>query len=264
MNVLTQVLGVFIYWFTVVISAVIWYGYETLFISLLLIDYAVRRVEEAFGLYDSTTPGEFFAISKAIFIDGTTENLLDRQLDFFIGFDLLLACWVLEFKPVRQFLLATCFLVPFSSLSWAVLSNEYLLFCCLVYAGFMLYGVLTDLLVTSFATPIASLRAVVSKKQLLLLEVLTYRAALQLQYQQASDALTDLVAELSVADEEYGEVAEVVFDQALTESTQDALAYSLSEELADATLEESAEFSEEDQDSLEELLLSYLEEVENE
>jgi hypothetical protein len=264
MGVLTHVLGVFIYWFTVVVAAVIWYAYETLFISFLLIDYAVRRFEKTFGLYDTTTEDEAFAIAKAIFIDGTTENLLDRQLDFFIGFDLLLACWIFEFKPVRQFLLATCFLVPFSSLAEVTLSNEYLLFCCLVYAVFMLYGVLMDLVASSFSAPIANLRATVSKKQLLLLEVLSYRASLQVQYQQAADSLTELISELSVADAEYMEVAEVVFEQALVESTQDSLFYSLADELADVTLEESAEFNEEDQDSLDELVASYLEEAEGE
>jgi hypothetical protein len=259
MNVLPQVLSVFIFWFTIVVSAVVWYFFRVLFLSFLFIDYVLRLITEALDLMDTLTPDEAFEAGTVVFEDRPADFLVDRQLDFFIWFDLLVACWIFEFKIVRQLLLASCFLVPFSSLAGAALSNEYLLFCCLIYAVFVLYGSLSGLLSTALSAPIAGLRAAVSKKQMLLFEVLTYRLALQTQYHLAVAALDELVAEIPAADSEYDEVANVIFEQTLLESAYESLSQSLSDELTDGTLEEYVEFDEQDQESLEELLVAYLE-----
>jgi hypothetical protein len=262
MNVLSQVLGVFIYWFTIVFSAVVWYFFRALFLFFLFIDYVLRLIIDALELTDTVTPDEVMAAGARAFEERPANFLSDRQLDFFVWFDLLIACWIFEFKLVRQLLFASCFLVPFSSLTWASLSNEYLLFCCLVCAVFILYGQLVEVIGGALTTPIANLRAAVSKKQVLLLEVLTYRLALQAQYQASVDALSELVAEMPTIDAEYTEVADVIFEQSLLESAYDSLSQSLADELTDGTLEEYAEFDEQDQESLEELLVGYIEEFE--
>jgi hypothetical protein len=67
------------------------------------------------------------------------------------------------------------------------------------------------------------------------------------------------VAEIPAADSEYDEVANVIFEQTLLESAYESLSQSLSDELTDGTLEEYVEFDEQDQESLEELLVAYLE-----
>jgi len=107
------------------------------------------------------------------------------------------------------------FIVPFSHFTGAVLSNEYLLFCCITFSLFILYDQIVNLLSGVFAPSLDILRQSVSKKLILLAEITAYQTALIAQYTALSDAFEELVSDVAPLDESVVEADYVVFDQAL-------------------------------------------------
>lgn len=108
------------------------------------------------------------------------------------------------------------FVVPFSHLTGAVLSNEYLLFCCITLTLFILYDRLVELLSGVFLPSLDLLRQSVSKKLVLLAEIIQYQAALGAQYSVMSSAFEELISDVKSLDTSSTEADNVVFDQTLS------------------------------------------------
>jgi hypothetical protein len=146
------------------------------------------------------------------------------------------------------------FIVPFTHLTNISVSNEYLLFCCILFTLFMVYDWIVETLNGVFAPSIDSLRTLVSKKLLLLSEITAYQSALLSHYALVSISFEEFCAVLEQTDSNSAEVDEVLFDQAVHSSTLTALSSLLVLEQQSAIYSEFIEQAELDETVLEELI----------
>ena len=141
------------------------------------------------------------------FFDTTVAPYARFFHDFFFNTNFIRVFWFFSF------------IVLFSHLSGAVVSNEYLLFGCIVFTFFLVYDNLVSLLAGVFAPSLDGLRTAVSKKLILLSEIAIYQSALVVGYNAAYNAFEALSADLLVLGEEKSEADYVVFDQTLVQVT---------------------------------------------
>ncbi len=138
------------------------------------------------------------------------DSLFTPYLAFFYGFFIL--PWI--FKGF--YFLA--FIIPFTHFTGVSVSNEYLLFCCILFTLFMVYDKIVALLANVFLPSIESLRSSVSKKLFLLAEISLYQQQLIQHYSVAVSAFETLCASLTTMDFDAEDVDGLLFEDAASSS----------------------------------------------
>ena len=166
-------------------------------------------------------------------------------------------------KTIVQIFWFFCFIIPFSHLVNASLTNEYLLFCCITFTIFLLYDSLVDLISSFFAPSLDALRSLVSKKLYLLLQVTYYQDQLLAQYKAAEVLFEEFASLAAPMAEEDAAADEVIFDQSLSAAAFGSLQAALFVELRASIQQELIEMSEFELVVLEELIHDLFDETAN-
>lgn len=149
---------------------------------------------------------------------------------FFLAFNVYALVYVYCSELLYKILSFILFIVPFSYVVSAELSNEYLLFCSIFFTLILGYERFASFIIKSFDPALDSLRTSVSKKLVLLLEVSAYQEILLNQYLltiEAFEELTALVSDLATSTEA---ADHTVFSQSLVFSVNESLhAYAAAE-----------------------------------
>lgn len=231
-------------------------------VYFLFIDFAACALAWIFGHY---LPWEH---SKYV-DDWVTSSLDFEREEVLYYYDWLLIPYASFFNNlifsssfIKVFWFFT-FIIPFSHFTAAELSNEYLLFCCIVFSLFLLYDKIVATLADTFTPSLTALRISVSKKLVLLLEISSYQTTLLEQYSLVCATFEELTANVSALSTEKDEADYVVFDQALYSALVSSLHASFDLELQFASQQEFMEQAEVDVVALDDLVAELSEEIQD-
>ena len=178
-----------------------------------------------------------FVLEEVDFFTNVSYQVYDEMVE-----PRLFSVYDLFFMPMANFLFSVfsstfikflwffSFIIPFSFLVEATASNEYLLFCCIVFTFFYFYPSLSDLVASSFSSGIQQLRSSIQKKLTIVSEVTSYQDSLIVSYEQLCDAFEEAAVLVEPLVGTQHEADNIVFEEALQDSLHSSLSFALLEQ----------------------------------
>lgn len=159
---------------------------------------------------------------------GFTEPILDRFLST-LGF-----LYTLVTGPfARIAVYFSLFIISFSYFVSAQLSNEYLLFTCIIFTIFLLYGQIRDFLAVSLSGDIEAFRVQLCKKLELLKAIVTIQEDSLNSQLTFISVLEELAVYVSELDHDLSDYDSITYDVLLENCVSDSLFRAVSLELED-------------------------------
>jgi hypothetical protein len=146
------------------------------------------------------------------------------------------------------------FVLPFSHLAGATASNEYLLFCCIIFTLFALYSRLASGATETFTPPVQAIYTEACQQVNKAVEVCNYHSVAALESTKGVTAFEQLVVVLAIDSDSILEVDETLVEQAAVLAAAYSLQALSAEEGADEVLDDALEELDASELSLEEVL----------